>query len=152
VINHDDIRQRIKARFSEMALPPTGKWLKESGIGQTTIRNFLDGSSSSLTVETVSKLAEPLKTTEQWILFGNKPGVSEDVLREMAEQAVSEIQPGMKIGEIRNAVSAALHEQLRHSQVVDGVQGRPEKASAPGTTARSRPSTSGAERVISHNS
>lgn len=115
MLDQDAIRSRLRARLKDMGLSLTGVWLKKHGIGQTTLRNFLDGMTQSLTVDTVAKLAEPLETSELWILFGDSedaPAVSEDALREMAETAVEEIQLGMGIGEIRSAVASALHEQL----------------------------------------
>ena len=138
VIDHDDMRRRIKGRMSDLGLAITGKWLKEYGIGQTTIRNFLDGMNASTTVETISKLAEPLKTTERWLIFGNdNPPLSEDVLRAMVDDAVSEIQPGAKIGEIQRVVASSLYEQLKLHQVVDGVQGSEGASSAPDISVQS---------------
>ncbi|WP_395393112.1 hypothetical protein WBP07_18095 [Novosphingobium sp. BL-8A] len=113
MIDHEDIRARLRARFSDLDLSLTGKWLKDHGIGQTTVRNFLDGMSQSLTVETLNKLAGPLKTSERWLLFGNDNALTDDVLRGMAEIAAEEIQAGMRIEEIRNTVASALREQLR---------------------------------------
>lgn len=112
VIDHDDIRARLRARFKDLELPPTGKWLKDYGLGQTTIRNFLDGTNQSITVDTVAKLAEPLKTSERWLLFGSNQELNEPELREMVETAVEEIQAGMRIEEIRNTVASALRDQL----------------------------------------
>jgi len=152
VIDHDDIRRRIKGRFDDLGLPPTGKWLKDHGIGQTTIRNFLDGLSASLTVETVGKLAGPLKTTERWLLFGTSTDdLSEDVLRAMAEDAVSEIQPGMKIGQIRSAVASSLHEQLKLRQVVAGVQSKAADESVHNKGVQSRAPTTQSDQATLHN-
>lgn len=138
VIDHDDMRRRIKARMNDLGLSLTGKWLKDYGIGQTTIRNFLDGMNVSTTVETISKLAGPLKTTERWLIFGNdSPPLSEDVLREMVEGAVSEIQPGAKIGEIQRVVASSLYEQLKLHQVVGGVQDTSDASSDPDISVQS---------------
>lgn len=132
VIDHDDMRRRIKGRMTDLELSLTGKWLKEHGIGQTTIRNFLDGMSSSTTTETLSKLAGPLKTTERWLIFGSdNPTLSDAVLHEMVDYAVSEIQPSMSIGQMRNAVASALREQLKLHLVVDGVQDSPDEETSP---------------------
>ena len=115
VIDQDAIRARLRQRFDELSLSVTGVWLKrDHGIGQTTIRNFLDGSTQSLTVDTVSKLAGPLKTTEDWILFGSREhAISGDAVQQMVDNALDEIQPGMSLAEIRRAAASALHAQLK---------------------------------------
>ena len=115
VLDHDKIRSRIKARFEELGLSLTGVWLKGHGIGQTTIRNFLDGSSQSITTETIAKLARPLKTTEQWILFGDaeETGLDDDALSAIVGSAVEKIQLGMTLDQIKPAVATALREQLK---------------------------------------
>lgn len=129
--------------MEELGLPLTGKWLKEHGIGQTTIRNFLEGMNASTTVETISKLADPLKTSERWLIFGNdKTPLSEAVLREMVEGAVSEIQPGAKIGEIQRVVASSLYEQLKLHRVVDGVQSSVDVPNVPDIGVQSRAPTS----------
>jgi len=138
--------------MSDLGLPLTGKWLKQHGIGQTTIRNFLDGMNSSTTVETISKLAEPLKTTERWLIFGNdNPPLSEAVLRAMVDDAVSEIQPGAKIGEIQRVVASSLYEQLKLHQVVDEVQDIEGVMSVPGTGVQSPAPTSESGRARRRN-
>lgn len=149
VLDHDAIRGRIKARIEKLELPATGLWLKEHGIGQTTVRNFLDGTNKSLTLETVNKLADPLKTTEQWLLFGDDEPVSEDALREMAETAVEEIQVGMRIEEIRNAVASALHAQLALHRVGGEVRSFAAERIARDTAARSPVPTSSGVRAKS---
>lgn len=115
VIDQDAIRARLRQRFDHLGLSVTGVWLKrDHGIGQTTIRNFLDGDTKSLTVDTVSRLAEPLKTSEDWILFGNRDqSLSGDVVQQMIDNALEEIQPGMSLAEIRRAAASALHAQIK---------------------------------------
>lgn len=124
--------------MTDLGLSLTGKWLKEHGIGQTTIRNFLDGMNSSTTVETLSKLAVPLKTTERWLIFGgNATAISEEVLRAMVEDAVSEIHPGSSIADIREAVASSLYAQLRLHQGGGEVQSIAAAPFAPGTSVQS---------------
>lgn len=132
--------------MAELGLPLTGTWLKDHGVGQTTVRNFLAGMSQSLTVETVAKLAEPLKTTERWIIFGGDAPVSEGMLLEMAETAAEEIQAGMRIAEIRNAVAAGIREQLRIHLAVGAAQDSSAAASARGKSAQPGAPTKGAAR------
>lgn len=151
MLDHDAIRRRINTKFADLKLPRTGVWLKRAGIGQTTIRNFLDGTNNSLTTETVSKLAGPLKTTEQWLLFGGASAVSEGVLREMAETAAEEIQAGMRIEEIRRAVASALHEQLKLRGVVAEEPDREGEMPAPDKSSLSPAPTTRAEKAGSHN-
>lgn len=66
----DAIRKRIAGRSEEMGLPRTGKIYTEAGLGSTTIRNFIDRMTRSLTVDTAEKLAPVLKVSAQWILYG----------------------------------------------------------------------------------
>lgn len=66
---HDEIRQRIREKLEEHSLSVRGAALAAS-LGETTLRNFLDGMTQSLTVETVTKLAPVLKASVQWILVG----------------------------------------------------------------------------------
>lgn len=136
VIDHDAIRARLSARFKQLKLSRTGVWLKASGIGQTTVRNFLDGTNQSLTVDTVSKLAAPLGTTERWILFGGEAAISDEVLREMAETAVEEIQAGMRIEEIRSTVASALRDQLALHLAVGAAPGTSDEATSPDISAQ----------------
>lgn len=135
-----------------LELPITGKWLKDHGVGQTTLRNFLEGFNNSLTVETLSKLSEPLKTTEKWLLFGDDAEpISEGLLHEMADLAVEEIQAGMRIEQIRNAVASALRGQLKlHLSVGAGLSSEGE-ASAPDTGAQSPSPNKGGEKGGSRN-
>ena len=152
VIDQADIRARIRRRLDDLSLSVTGTWLKDHGIGQTTIRNYLAEMSQSLTVETVSKLAEPLKTSERWLLFGDSQVVNEDALREMAEYAAGEIQPGLSIAQIRSAVSSALREQLAlHLSVGEG-QHLADGPNAPGVAAQSLSPTTGDGQAGSRNS
>lgn len=146
MIDQDDIRARVSKRFKDLGLPLTGKWLLDHGIGQTTIRNFVEGPTQSLTVDTVAKLAGPLKTTEHWLLFGEREGINEATLVEMAEHAASEIQPGLSIAQIRSAVASALREQLElHLSVGTSLKTEDEELD-PDTSAQSRAPTTGSEQ------
>lgn len=82
-------------------------------MGQTTVRNFLDGMTQSLTLDTVQKLEEPLGVSAEWILFGGAGvGLSAERIQQMVSEALDELQPGMSIAEIRQNVSSVLHDQL----------------------------------------
>lgn len=108
--------------------------------------------SQSLTVDTVAKLAEPLKTSERWLLFGDTQPVSEDVLREMVDYATGEIQPGLSIAQIKSAVSSALREQLALHLTAGQGQSAPAGAIAHGTGAQSLAATTEGEQAESRNS
>ena len=142
MIDHDEIRARLRARFKDLGLSATGKWLKDCGIGQTTVRNFLDGMTQSLTVDTVVKLAPALKTSEKWILFGDSQDVSGEALQEMAQNAVSEIQAGATIEQIRSVVASSMRDQLALYLTVGGAKGSSGALTAHGTTVRSPSPTS----------
>ena len=152
VIEHDDIRDRLKGRMADLGLAPTGSWLKDYGIGQTTVRNFLDGMTRSLTIETVAKLSEPLKTSERWLLFGNQDAISERDLRDMAEAAAGEIQPGLSIAQIRSAVASALREQLALHLSAGASQSGPAEESVRDRGAQSPAPTRAVEPAGSHSS
>lgn len=143
MLDLDLIRERIASRYRELGLSQTGVWHKDHGIGQTTVRNFLDGSTSSLTLDTVTKLEKPLKTTAEWMIFGDQPAraVSEAELRAMVDDALSEMQPGMSIAEIRPAVASSLRGQLERVLSGQAALNRPESESVPDTTAQSRAAT-----------
>jgi hypothetical protein len=139
MIELDAVRARIARRFRELHLPATGKWLKDAGIGQTTIRNFLDGSTQSLTLDTVAKLERPLKRSAQWIVFGDEPqaSVSGEQLAQMVGEALTEMQPGMTLAEIRSLVASNLHEQLGRVLAAPEDPDQPAALTAPGTGLRS---------------
>lgn len=138
VLDHDEIRERLRGRLEELGLSLTGKWLKDYGVGQTTVRNFLDGMTQSLTVETVGKLAEPLKTTEHWLLFGTdkSPLPSEDELSRMIARAMGELPVGVTYEDYPTAVSSHLHEQLRLYQAAGGFRKSPDHERAQDTGAQ----------------
>src|SRR5688572_26325712 len=69
-----EIRERIRARLDELGLSVRGA-SKAAGLGETTLRNYLDGMTQSLTVETANKLAPILKASAQWILYGESAEV-----------------------------------------------------------------------------
>ena len=143
MIDQANIRARIRKRLDDLDLPLTGKWLKDHGIGQTTIRNYLEGMSQSLTIDTVAKLAEPLKSSERWLIFGDAQAVSEDTLHEMIEYAAGEIQPGLSIAQIKRAVSSALREQLALHLSVGAEKSPVDDMIAPDVAARSPAATTG---------
>lgn len=149
MLDIDAIRERIISRYDDLELSKTGIWHKEHGIGQTTIRNFLDSSTNSLTLDTVLKLQVPLKTTAEWLIFGaGSATISEDALREMVDTALSEMQPGMTIAEIRPLVASNLHGQLERvlsGQVASDHEGT---ESVPDKAARSAAPTKSAGRAV----
>lgn len=110
MIDHDRIRMRIAKRFDELSLSATGVWLKRYGIGQTSIRNFLTGPNTSITVETIRKLAAPLKVSEHWLLFGDQSQTDEAAV--FSVPLVGWVQAG----EMSDAESihALAHDDIEH--------------------------------------
>lgn len=139
MLDLDLIRERIASRYEALGLSQTGVWHKEHGIGQTTVRNFLAGTTVSLTLDTVLKLAGPLKTTPEWMIFGDQPAraVTEDDLQSMVNDALSEMKPGMSIAEIRPLVASSLHGQLARVLSGQTVRDQAGKQSARGKGAQS---------------
>jgi transcriptional regulator with XRE-family HTH domain len=64
-----DVRDRIRSRLADLGLSVKGASVA-AGLGETTLRNYLDGMTVSLTVKTANKLAPVLKASAQWILYG----------------------------------------------------------------------------------
>ncbi len=149
MLDIDAIRERLISRYDDLGLSKTGIWHKEHGIGQTTIRNFLDSSTNSLTLDTILKLQKPLKTTAEWLIFGaGSATISEDSLRAMVDNALSEMQPGMTIAEIRPLVASNLHGQLERvlsGQVESDHEG---KENGHGTAVRSAAPTTTAGQAV----
>jgi len=151
MLDLDAIRDRIRARYAAKELSATGVWHKEHGLGQTTVRNFLDGLTQSLTLDTIAKLEEPLGVDAHWIIFGEeKPeAVSDAQLDQLTAIALDEIQPGAPLSEIRTAVAGALRAQL--ARVLSGQLAPPRSveetapdtgAQSPAPTKRSSPAKS----------
>lgn len=153
MLDHDEIRLRIEKALGDQKLPLTGKWLKDYGVGQTTLRNFLDRATQSLTLETVAKIAKPLNIDAKWLIFGDdepaKESISADLLRSMVNDALSEMQPGMSIAEIRPAVAASLREQLARALSGQATSGHVGEESAPAIAAQSPAPTKRAAKVKS---
>lgn len=63
------IRDRIRQRIIELNLSVRGASIA-AGLGETTVRNYLDEMTKSMTLATAEKLAPILKVSAQWILFG----------------------------------------------------------------------------------
>lgn len=125
VLDLDEIRRRIASRFDELEIAITGNWDKDLPISKSTVRHFISGDTRSLSLETVSKLTVPLKTSEEWILFGDAAPVSaitEEMLSEMVATAFEEIEEGMSPELILGTVASNLHEQLRRKPVVGSVR------------------------------
>jgi len=98
------------------------------------------------TIEKIEAIAEALRVSPAWLAFGDGPEISEETLKEMADYAASEIQPGLSIAQIRSSVASALREQLALRLFV----GTNPDAEAEGpdldTSAQSRAPTTGSER------
>lgn len=69
VDEQDAIRARIEERIKALDLSVTAA-AEQSGLGKTTVRNFLKGMTRSFTVGTAHKLAPTLKVSPQWLLYG----------------------------------------------------------------------------------
>lgn len=85
-----DIRDRIRACLDEQGLSIQGASLK-AGLGQTTLRDFLNDEDRSITVRTLEKLAPVLGKTVKWIQTGeddDDPEVAEliNIFRHMPKQ------------------------------------------------------------------
>ena len=119
MLDLDAIRRRLDSALKEKGYALTGKDIQSAGIGQTTLRNFMDGSSRSMTLETLAKLDNELGIDAGWLLFGpadDQPSeINEDALSGMVDLALNELQPGMTFAEIRPAVAANLHGQLKRA-------------------------------------
>jgi len=110
------------------------------------------GGIKSVTIDKAMAIANALGVSPAWLAFGDDGvDLSEDVLREMVETAVSEIQPGMKIGQIRSAVASSLHAQLKLRQVVAGVQSKAVDESAHNKGVQSRAPTTQSDQATLHN-
>lgn len=117
MLDGDTIRERLAAMLDQKGLKVTGKKLQQAGVGQTTIRNYLDGTTRSLTVETLSKL-EGVGIDVIALLYGEqeRSAISDEDLARIADEAADEIEPGMPIGLIRRSVSSRLRELLEQLQ------------------------------------
>ena len=149
MIDHDKIRERLKKRYDDLGLPLTGEWHTEHGIGKTTVRNFISGMNKSVTLETIVKLAEPLKTTSEWLLLGDQDqgaDINAEMLEAMVKNALLEWQPGMTAAEIAPVVAGAIHEQIVLSQAGGDVRDLFDVKIARDTGARSPAPTKRAER------
>lgn len=154
MLDVDAVRERLTRALSEKGIAPTGKRVQAAGIGQTTLRNFLDGSSRSITLETLAKLDSELEIDAAWLLFGppsHRPPISSEVLDEMVQVALGELQPGMSYAEIQPAVAASLNAQLGRVLSVGVELGHADEAIAPDTGAQSRAPTRQSDQEESRN-
>lgn len=67
--DQDAIRAHIRGRLTELGLSQRGASIA-AGLGETTLRNYLDGMTRSFTVDSVNKLATILKVSPRYLLFG----------------------------------------------------------------------------------
>lgn len=67
----DEIRRRIRDRLNKLGLSVNGA-SRSAGLGQTTLRNFLNGMNDSLTAKTINKLAPVLKVSARWLFSGGE--------------------------------------------------------------------------------
>lgn len=145
MLDLDAIRRRLVSALKEKGYALTGKDIQSAGIGQTTLRNFMDGSSRSMTLETLAKLDNELGIDAGWLLFGPAEAqtteIDADALSGMVELALDELQPGMTFAEIRPAVAANLHEQLRRALSVGVAADRADGGSARDTASQPRAPT-----------
>lgn len=138
MIDHEGIRARLRKRYEDLGLPMTGEWHLAYGIGKTTVRNFVQGMNGSITVETICKLAAPLKTSEEWLLLGDRQKeVSVEALTPIVRNALLEAQPGMTLSELAPVVASAIHDQLELAQSGAEVRDLFDAKAARGTAARS---------------
>lgn len=102
-------------------------------------------------IDKIEAVADALEVSPGWLAFGEGDTLTDELLQAMADEAVSEVRPGMTIGQIRRVVASALHEQLKLHLVVEGVQRTSDGATAPGKGALSPDATSEAEPAGSRN-
>lgn len=65
----DEIRERIRERLEELGQAPRAASIA-AGMSPDAIRSIFRNKDSSPTVETLTKLSGPLKTTPEWLAFG----------------------------------------------------------------------------------
>lgn len=94
------------------------------------------------TIDKMEGIARALKVSPGWLAYGEKTEISAEVLSEAVDTAAEEIQAGMNIAQIRQAVASALREQLELHLAVGAGQGTSDGASAPDKLAQSRAPTS----------
>lgn len=98
------------------------------------------GGIKSPTINKLEDIAAALEVSPAWLAFGEgagKPQISAATLRDMAEYAAGEIQPGLSISQIRSTVESALREQLALRLLVVEDPSGPDAGIAPGTAAQS---------------
>lgn len=138
-IDHELLRQRIRERIaSEESLTMRNVSIAAFG-SDSALHKFLTGANKSIKLDNLASVADALDTPLSALLFGEapRPVVSEDELRSMVDDALSEMQPGMSIAEIRPAVASNLHGQLERVLSGQAVTGPADKATAPDIAVRS---------------
>lgn len=117
-IDHDEIRRRIRDRI-EAVDDLTMRSVSLAAFGSdSALHKFLSGANKSIKVDNLSSVADAMGVPLTALLcdpVGPGEGrtvISEDALREMVDTALSEMQPGMSIAEIRPLVASNLHGQL----------------------------------------
>jgi hypothetical protein len=113
-IDHELVRQRIRERIAEEG-HLTMRNVSLAAFGSdSALHKFLTGANKSIKLDNLASVADALDTPLATILFGKQESraISEGELRSLVDDALSEIQLGMSLAEIRPAVAASLHEQL----------------------------------------
>jgi hypothetical protein len=151
-IDHEILRQRIRDRISEEQ-NLTMRNVSIAAFGSdSALHKFLTGANKSIKLDNLSSVADALGTPLSSLLFGEpaRPALSAAELRAMVDDALSEMQPGMSIAEIRPAVASNLREQLERVLSGQAALGQTVPANPPDTAALSDAPTKRAGRAKLH--
>lgn len=69
-INYMDLKERISQKMKDVNISSRAELAKEIGIGVSTLENNLKGA-TSMSVETLTKIASRLNVSIDWLLFGD---------------------------------------------------------------------------------
>lgn len=149
-----DFRDRIRSVLSEKSLSVREVSLRAGSDSMLSkvLNPDKRGGIKSPTIDKLEEIARALGVNPGWLAFGDVSKISGQDLREMVENAVEEIQAGMRIEEIRNTVASALRDQLALHLAVGADPDSQAEASAPDKSAQPLAPTNGDEPEGSHTS
>jgi transcriptional regulator with XRE-family HTH domain len=74
-----DVRERIRATIAERKTTPRAVSLK-AGLSDSMVHKFLTGATTSLTLDTVDKIAAALQVDPAWLAYGEgTPDLATDI-------------------------------------------------------------------------
>lgn len=147
-----DFRDRIRSVIAEKKLSVRQVSMKAGSDSMLSklLNPEKSGGIKSPTIDKLEVIAAALGVSPGWLAYGDVSQISEPDLREMVENAVEEIQAGMRIEEIRNTVASALRDQLALHLAVGAGSDTSGEENAPGKSAQPPVPTNEGEQAEPH--